>query len=195
MTIDLIQCDAVILAGGKSRRMGTCKALLPWQGKPLIAHIAGELACFETVWVSANDPAIAAAAGLPCVQDIYPDAGPLAGLHAAMHATEKEYLLCVPCDLPNFRQELVWELMKKFPEHGQGIFCRDSTGRIHPLCGVFHRSLLEPLPRQLERKSYRVMALMDQISYAVLDTAPLFPDSLFDNMNTMRDYENLRCSR
>ena len=191
MGIDLTQCDAVILAGGKSRRMGTCKALLPWLGKPLIAHIAEELAAFETVWVSANDPAVAAAAGLPCVQDIYPDAGPLAGLHAAMHATEKEYLLCVPCDLPNFRWELVQELLKNFPEHGQGILCRDSTGRFHPLCGIFHRSLLEPLTRQLDRKSFCVMALMDWISYAVLDTSAMFPDSLFENLNTMQDYQTL----
>lgn len=191
MAIDLTQCDAVILAGGKSRRMGTCKALLPWQGKPLIAYIAGELTSFETVWVSANDPAIAAVAGLPCVQDIYPDAGPLAGLHAALHATQKEYLLCVPCDLPNFCWELVPELLKNFPEKGQGILCRDSTGRLHPLCGIFHRSILEALTGQLESKIYRVLSLMEQISYKVLDTASLFPDSIFDNMNTIQDYETL----
>lgn len=185
MAIDLMQCDAVILAGGKSRRMGTCKALLPWKGKPLICHIAGALAPFDTIWISANDKTIAAVTGLPCVQDFYPDAGPLAGLHAALKAATKEYLLCVPCDLPNFRWELVQELLKIFPDQGQGILCRDSTGRFHPLCGIFHRSILEPLTRQLDRKSFCVMGLMDQISYAVLNTAALFPDSLFDNMNTM----------
>lgn len=191
MAIDLTQCDAVILAGGRSRRMHTCKALLPWKGEPLIFHIARELSPLETVWVSANNPAIAETVGLPCVRDVYPDAGPLAGLHAALSATKQEYLLSVPCDLPNFRWELAQELLKNFPKDGQAVLCRDSTGRIHPLCGIFHRSLLAPLTRQLECGAFCVMALMDQVSYSVLDTSPLFPDSLFANMNTMQDYQIL----
>jgi len=191
MSIDLKQCDAVILAGGKSRRMGTCKALLPWKGKPLICHIAGALAPFDTIWISANDMTIAAVTGLPCVQDFYPDAGPLAGLQAALEATEKEYLLCVPCDLPNFRWELASALLNSFQEHSEAVVCRDSTGRVHPLCGIFKKTTLARLTHLLEKHSFCVMAFLDQISYTILDTSGRFPDSLFCNLNTMYDYQML----
>lgn len=191
MAITLSQCDAVILAGGHSRRMGTCKALLPWNGKPLIVHISDQLAPFENVRISANDPQIAAAAGLPCIKDIYSDVGPLGGLHAALSSSQKEFTLCVPCDLPHFRWELASALMNRFPEDSEAIVCRDSTGRVHPLCGIFSKNTLTALTRLLETRSFCVMAFLDRISYTVLDTSGHFPDSLFYNLNTMHDYQML----
>lgn len=191
MAISPSQCGAVILAGGQSRRMGACKALLPWQGQPLVSHLRQQLPPLDEIWLSANDAEIAAAAALPCVKDHYPDAGPLAGLHAALSASQKEFMLCVPCDQPHFCAELAALLMRRFPQQADAIVCRDGTGRLHPLCGIFRRSTLPILTRQLEQRSLRATAFLECISCTVLETADLVPDSLFDNLNTMADYRAL----
>lgn len=190
MAVDLSQCDAVILAGGQSRRMGSCKALLPWNGEPLIRRIAEELGAFETVWVSANDPTIAQAAGLPCVGDRYTCAGPLAGLHAALCAAEKEYLLCIPCDLPNVSSGLFRLLMENMDSGLQALVCRDGQGTLHPLCGIYHRSALPVLKNQLDQKQYKVRLFLNSLSFRILDTAGILQDSVFFNMNTPEDYQD-----
>lgn len=191
MAISISQCGAVILAGGRSRRMGTCKALLPWHGTTLVSHIHHQLAPFHEIWLSANDPLVKASMPLPCVADIYPDAGPLGGLHAAFSATQKQYLLCVACDMPHFQQELAVSLMQNFPKDAQAFVCRDSTGRIHPLCGIYDVSTLPILVRQLESHNFCVMAFLDQITCAEFDAATVFPDSTFYNMNTLTDYQEI----
>lgn len=98
---------AAIIAGGASRRMGTPKALLEWQAKPLIRHIAQQLqSLFTEVLVVTADGAIAAAAGMPAISDVYPERGPLGGIHAALsHA--RVPVFCVACDMPFLCAEFI----------------------------------------------------------------------------------------
>ena len=90
MALTPANCGAVILAGGRSSRMGRCKALLELDGETLISRLAGELSAFDELLISSNDEALAA--GLPgrVVRDVFPGCGPLAGLHESLSATEME---------------------------------------------------------------------------------------------------------
>src|SRR5579864_2571996 len=75
--------SAFILAGGKSSRMGTDKAFLDWAGRSLLTHML-ELATGVAGQVKVvGDPANFAAFA-PVVEDVYPDSGPLGGIHAAL---------------------------------------------------------------------------------------------------------------
>ena len=96
----LTDCDAVILAGGHSRRMGRCKALLELGGERVLDRLARELSGFHKLWISLGTAPVDGALPGQAVWDCYPDCGPLAGLHAALRAAEADYLFCVPCDLP-----------------------------------------------------------------------------------------------
>ena len=89
--------SAVILSGGKSTRMGLDKAWLMLDGQPLVERVARRiLPLVREVIFSANDagPFAELVARLPVrarvVGDIYPDAGPLGGLHAGLRAAEHE---------------------------------------------------------------------------------------------------------
>ncbi len=186
MAISAIECGAVILAGGASSRMGTCKALLQVGGKTMLDRICDALKAFDLIVLSINDPSLEGR--LPCVRDLYPGAGPLAGIHAALSGTKKSALFCVPCDLPGFTSRIPCLLMDAMPEQSQVIICRDSTGRLHPLCGIYRKSVLPVLEQCLSRGQHKVMDFVNQVPYTCLDTAGYVPDEAFFNMNTPEDY-------
>lgn len=182
--------DAVILAGGRSRRMGQCKALLTVEGKTMVERTKDALSDFSRIFLSANDPALSC--GLPVVQDIFPGCGPLAGLHAALSATDKEGVFSVSCDLPHFSPRLPRLLLEKMPEDAQVMICRDSTGRLHPHCGLYRKSVLPLLESCLSAGEFKVMDFIHQVPFALLDTEELLPDEVFFNMNTPEDYRAVK---
>ena len=88
----------VLLAGGKSSRMATVKALLKLNGRPLVAHVASTLqAVFDRVILVANDAPAYEFLGLETFGDLYQDCGPLGGLQSALvHADgSRHFRLCL----------------------------------------------------------------------------------------------------
>ena len=186
MAISPDTCGAVILAGGASKRMGRCKALLPVDGQTMLERTRALLTDFDEILLSANDPALAS--DLPRVTDRRPDSGPLAGLHAALCRTRKRALLCLPCDLPNLSPAVPKLLLQTMPEEAEVLICRDSTGRLHPLCGIYRTSVLPVLEACLRQGQHRVMDFVTRLPYACADTGGIVPDEVFFNMNTPEDY-------
>jgi molybdopterin-guanine dinucleotide biosynthesis protein A len=88
-----------VLAGGRSSRMGTDKALLQLAGRPLIAHAVAKLRriCSEVHILSGN-PQLAEYA--PLVPDIHPGIGPIGGIEAALSHTAHDWNLIYPVDVP-----------------------------------------------------------------------------------------------
>ena len=75
MSILTQQCSAVILAGGQSKRMGSCKALLEVDGQPILSRLCRELSCFEPIFLSINQPLPTLFPSFELVQDIFDDCG------------------------------------------------------------------------------------------------------------------------
>ena len=126
---------AVILAGGKSSRMGRDKASLTLGNETFLQRIAAELdACgFQEKYVSLGSGSrygmheeenstgtgekteIHIPVGWTAVRDRYRDCGPLGGIHAALSACRAEWALFVSCDTPLYRRELAELLISKVP--------------------------------------------------------------------------------
>ena len=188
MAISLERCGAVILCGGQSRRMGTCKALLTVEGEPVLHRLAGALSFFEERLLSANDASLGAGLSWTVVEDRFLGLGPGAGLHAALLASKKEALLCVPCDLPAFSEQAARCLLAQYPGDCAAMVCRDSTGQLHPLCGIYTKRMLPALERRLVAGCCRMTEVLEDAPTVVLDTAGLLPDDVFFNMNTPADH-------
>lgn len=184
MTLDAKHCGAVILAGGQSRRMGTCKALLPIQGETMLSRLTRQLSDFDERLLSANDPALGEGLPLRFVPDLYPGAGPAAGIHAALSASRHEALFCVSCDLPNFDSRLPALLLERFEPGTDALVCRGGNGRLHPLCGIYTKSALPVLGACLQSEERRMTAILRQLRCQTLDTGGILPDEVFFNMNT-----------
>ncbi len=150
---------AVILAGGRGRRMGgAAKALLPLAGSPLLDHVRQRLAW--QVWpiaVSANDAAVAAAAApLPVLADRHDDRrGPLAGLLAGMEWARAHHpgitrILSLPVDCPFLPRDLAARLHARAAETGAAVVVSASGGVDHPTAALWDLALAGPLRAVVE---------------------------------------------
>lgn len=175
---------AVILAGGSSRRMGTNKCLLPYQGVPLIQHVANQLQpLFPSVTVSTNTPETYEFLGLPMVCDINTGQGPLAGIGATLGRATLPWIFVVAADMP----QIPLGLLRSLAQHRAGHRCvvpQKPSGHYEPLFAFYHRSLLCDIERALQGGHFRLQSFLHQIDTAALP----IPDAGLSNLNTPADY-------
>lgn len=132
-----------VLAGGRSERFGSDKALALWRGRPLIAHAAEILSRHSDAVVVCGR--MAAPLDLPCLPDRpHPGLGPLGGLCAALeHAAANGHrqVLTIGCDMPLIDEALIAALIAP----GAGRFLAQA-----PVVGCWPAALAEPLLRHLK---------------------------------------------
>jgi molybdopterin-guanine dinucleotide biosynthesis protein A len=142
---------AAIIAGGASRRMGTNKALLPFEGEALIARIARVLRpLFAEVLVVTADEQLARAANLFATPDIFPAKGPLGGVHAALKYCGAP-TFCVACDLPFLNPEIIRFLCEQFVDCQ--VLAPRIAGHMEPLHAIYAPSILPILESVLAKES------------------------------------------
>lgn len=190
MAIALAECGALILAGGRSRRMGRCKASLSMRATTLLQHLMGELNLFPELILSSNEPALCIGHRGMVVKDKYINCGPLAGLHAGLCATGKQYLFCVPCELPCFTSRLIEPMLDAFQTDLDALVCVDSTGKEHPLCGIYAKSALPHIEQALIAGDFRVKHLLQTITNRHFLSKSYVEDRAFLNLNTPQEYQS-----
>jgi len=140
---DNLSVAGCVLAGGGSRRMGTDKALLELDGKPLIMLALECFEAFPEVFISAADVDIYAFTGFRVIPDELPGAGPLAGMASALKAADADYVCFRPVDAPLAPAGL-------HPMLANACFGRDaavptSSGLPEPLFACFSKTALPVL--------------------------------------------------
>lgn len=148
----------VILAGGRSRRMGQDKGLLEWRGRSLLELSLTPLrSVAQNPFLIAND-ARYQEFGLPIVSDHWPDAGPLGGILTALMATDAERVFVLPCDMPFMEKAVLEELELR---SGPGITVAYTARERHPLIGIYPKSFLEEGKELLEAGVRSVQEALD----------------------------------
>jgi molybdopterin-guanine dinucleotide biosynthesis protein A len=150
----------IVLAGGRSRRMGVDKALLDVGGRPIIGRVLDALvvSCAH-VLVVAKDPSAYAGLGARVVLDPVPDHAPLVGLCAGLLAAPTAWVFAAACDLPFLAPAAVRALAARAA--GWDAVVPRVGGRWHPLHAVYARGVAETLGRQAaagERSVWRALA-------------------------------------
>ena len=126
-----------VLVGGRSCRMGTNKALLEMDGQPLFRRVAEEIGKICGTVSLVGDPIVYGGLGLPVIPDRFPGLGPLAGIEAALNATNAEWNLLVACDMPSLDASILEELFVA-SEGTDGAVPSYGDGRIEQLSAVLH---------------------------------------------------------
>lgn len=184
-----------ILAGGRSRRFGSAKALEPLAGAPLVRHVARALepAVDEAVVVTSSDE-IAAAAGLLRIPDAIREVGPLGGLHAALRlAGEREIggALVVGCDTPFLTTPLLRAVAEAAELAGERAVAAEGADGLEPLCAWYPIGLLPTIERRIARGERSLHRLLEEAAAIPLPLAQVArhadPATCFLNLNTREE--------
>lgn len=161
--------DAAILAGGRARRMdGQPKALLEVGGRRIVDRQVAALApLVRAVLLVAAPDASLAVDGARRVADRRPGEGPLAGLEAALLASDADALLVVGCDLP-FLDERLLTLVRDEAPGAEAVVPR-VAGRPQALHARYHRALLPRIAARLDRGERRLLDLLAELDVVWLD--------------------------
>ena len=189
----IADATAVFLTGGKSSRLGRPKALLPFDGEPLIIHIVRHLkrVFAETVVVAAPEQELPL---LPValVRDQVAYQGPVSGIYRGLKAATKEVCFVTSCDAPFLDLALISHLLSEISDCDVVVpFWQE---RFQPLHAVYRRSVAPLLHEQLERGELRPIFLYDKVRTRKVhedEIRTLDPEGMsFLNMNSPADYDS-----
>jgi molybdopterin-guanine dinucleotide biosynthesis protein A len=195
-------CGAVILAGGKSSRMGENKAFLMLDKQTFIERILSQLTHFSEVLISAASgmTELYAPFDVPVIEDLYAERGPIGGLYTALKSCRSPYLLAIGCDKPFFEQGLGEYLAELAPGGVKGrggdydaVVPVSRDGRLQPLCAVYAKTCAEFLRGRILAGNYRMTAALEcmrTFRVSLADTP--FPEQVLSNINTPEEYRAIR---
>jgi molybdenum cofactor guanylyltransferase len=187
----------VILAGGKSSRIGTNKALLKINDKNVIQIIKDTLSSIlNDVIIIADQINEYEFLGLSVFRDIYPDKGPLGGIHSGLFNSSTDKNFFVSCDMPFITRDLI----KFIIEHktDKKIVVNKTEDRIQPLCGIYTKEcipVIEEILKDTNSQCYSIHRLLDIISVDIIDLENdynKYNSNIMFNLNTKEDYNSIK---
>ncbi len=184
---------SIILAGGKSSRLGRNKALQVLDGKSLVQRVIDRLEVLSTeiiiVTAGGESMPVSSAATVKTVPDIYAGRGPLVGLFSGLSASTCHHSVVVGCDMPFLSIGLL-EYMAQISSTFDVVVPRIED-KVEPLFAVYSRSCLPAIRDLLERDELRINRLFNMVKVEYVGQADINrfdPEHLsFFNINSRAD--------
>ena len=185
--------SAFVLAGGKSTRMGQDKAFLRVGNESLLncaLRVAGtvtENVCIVGAQDKFNgfDRVV--------VEDLFPDRGPLGGIHAALCSTTSELNLVLAVDMPLVNGDFVRFLVNQSRESGATVTVPAAGGGLQPLCAVYRKEFADRAGESLRAGRNKIDPLFTNTKTRIVTEDELtqagFSAEIFRNVNTPEELE------
>jgi molybdopterin-guanine dinucleotide biosynthesis protein A len=180
--------EGFIIAGGKSSRFGSDKALATWNGRPLLAYAIAALKALDlTPRIVARDSLPYFAFAEAFVTSERPDLGPLEGIRVALKSSSHEFALILTADMPRVNKTHLQRLLASHAAETAVVFVSEDKTR-HPFPGLYPRSAFTIIESLAPGSS--VQALLDRIPLRELKPDAETVGALF-GVNTPEDLRSL----
>jgi len=188
----LLPVTALVLAGGKSARLGRDKAFAAVNGRPLLDRVTAAVGavCSNTLIV-ADDATKFAAKGVTVIPDATADEGPLMGLRSGLEAMTTDWGFATSCDAPFLSPRLIEYLWRLREGHDAVVPFTAADQYPKPLCALYSRTCLHAILETLGRGERRMIDFYPFVHVLLVpeDSVRLIDPYLlsFHNVNTPED--------
>ena len=185
----------IILAGGKSLRMGQDKALLPLGKQLMVEEVLTSLrAKSAEIIVIANKVQEFSFLKVPVFPDIIPERGPLGGIYTGLVKSKTFHNLFVACDMPFLNQDLVKFMLEEVCDYD--VVIPEHNGKLEPLCAVYSKNCIKPIEKELHKNNLKITDFLTEVKVRRINEKEIAKFNLrglsFVNVNTPEDYNRLK---
>lgn len=183
---------AIILAGGKSSRMGFDKQFLKINERRLMDSLVHKLKEeFEEIIIVTNKPEYYIGLSHRITKDIIEDKGPLGGIHAGLKLSSSQYAFVVACDMPNMNMDYIRYMKKSIGNRGLDGCVTKFGDWIEPFSSFYSKDIVEQIENHLKSNFRSINSLLKNLNICYIDenkAREFSPNwDMFLNLNTKED--------
>ena len=175
---------AIILAGGKSRRMMQDKGLVLLNGKSMIEYILKEAKMLtDKIIIITGNPAYHHF-GYPCYNDLIADCGPMGGIYSALHYTTTLKNLVFSCDIPFVSSKILSTLANHTDK--EEVLVPEHNGMLEPLCAIYDKCCIDKFRELIGAGKLRMIDALLEFNTKKInaDSLCIENNDAFVNINT-----------
>ncbi len=190
MSITKEHITGIILAGGKSSRMGTDKGFLEFNGTLFTQHAIDALTPYVSDIIIVSDNADYDVFKLKRVPDLIKNSGPLAGLYSGLNASKTGFNLVLSCDIPLVNNKII-EVLLKHINNDIEVIQLQSKNKSMPLIAAYKTSCKNTCLGLLNQDERRLQVAIQQLNSKtiVLDEAL---ENFTKNINTPSELKHIK---
>jgi len=187
--VDKKNITGIVLAGGKSSRMGSDKGLLTINGKMFIEHVVDAMKPLVDNIIIVSNNKMYDQFGYERVEDEIINSGPMAGLYSGLKHSESEYNLVLSCDIPLIKTKVLKKLTDT-DYRNYDVVQIQSQHKTMPLIAVYKKQCMDKCLELLEQDEKRLRVAVSQLkSKTILIESEL--DNFVRNVNTKEDLKEI----
>lgn len=184
----------IVLAGGKSRRMGTEKGLLKLGDKHMIEYSIEVLkgVCSQILIIENSDAYHFL--GFEVIADVIPKSGPMGGIYTGLLNSQNDLNLVLSCDMPFIQTELLKDLIENsagndvvVPWHGLNKF--------EPMCALYHKKVATLFYEFIQRKNFKIPDTFKHLKtnrFSIHKGLSYYNQDLFFNVNSKEELSQIQ---
>ena len=183
-----MQATGIILAGGKSSRMGEDKGLVLLNGKPMIQYVIEALKEVVSNIIIISNNASYNKFRVPVYSDLIKDKGPVGGIYTGLYHSKTQLNFCISCDVPMISSDFIFWLLNK--SGNASITLPMYKDKIQQMIGVYSKQVLSNFKESTEKEHLKLSQVNKDMACEIIDIEKEyanFDELIFSNINTKNE--------